>query len=325
MLNFANISLSEPFFQAPLSGYSDYPMRKLARSFGATLTFAGVMLAKSAANPKVLKNHLFIPHDDEHPIGAQILGDDPKIMVKAAMQLQKVGYDIIDLNFACPAPKVLRRHRGGYLLNDPQKAVDIYNAVRDTVDCPVTVKLRIGYDNKEQSIDNFWHIVSHCCKKGVDALTIHGRTVTQKFRHSADWQVLAEVKREFPKTIIIGSGDLFDASDTVEKLRVSGLDGVAVARGAIGNPWIFSQLKALFEGNPLPDYPTLTEQAKTILKHFEWVSHWYEKAKAVRFFRKFLVNYCKLHPHRRKAQKDLLAAVDHRQLLKAIENWYCPK
>ena len=322
MLKLGDINLDVPFYQAPLSGYSDYPMRKLAYSFGAPLTFAGVMLAKSAANPKVLKKPAFRPQDREHPIGAQILGNDPKVMALAAKELVNVGYDLIDLNFAYPAPKVIRRHRGGFLLKQPQRAIDIYRSVRDAVNCPVIVKLRIGFDNKPHSRENFWQIVSDLAADGADALTIHGRTVRQRFKDQADWNILTEIKSQFPNTIIIGSGDLFNAETTAEKLRTSNLDGVVLARGAIGNPWIFSQLKTLLKGHPIPCGPSLNEQAQTILTHFNWVSNWYETTKAIRFFRKFLVRYCKLHPDRKKVQHHLLAAQDHNQLHAAITKWY---
>ena len=133
MLKIGNINLSVPFVQAPLSGYSDYAMRRLGLDFGVPMTFSGVMLAKSAAHPKLLRNPLFRPHDDEHPVGAQILSNDPATMAKAARALEGAGYDVIDLNFACPAPKVLRSRRGGYLLKEPETVIEIYRRVRDAV------------------------------------------------------------------------------------------------------------------------------------------------------------------------------------------------
>ena len=134
-------------------------------------------------------------------------------MAKAAMSVWKAGYDLIDLNFACPAPKVVRRKRGGFLLNEPDKVMEIYNAVRESVDCPVTMKLRTSFDN--QSYDNFWDISTKAAAGKVDALIVHPRTVCQRFTGSANWEFLSEVKKQFPHTIIIGSGDLFSA-DTIK-------------------------------------------------------------------------------------------------------------
>ena len=322
MLKLGHISLDVPFFQAPLSGYSDYAMRKLALDFEAPLTFAGVMLAKSAAHPGVVEKPEFRPRDDEHPVGAQILGSEPEVMAKAAKELVGVGYDLIDLNFGCPAPKVLRRGRGGYLLKEPEKVMAIFRCVRGAVDCPVLMKLRIGFDKSEQSRENFLEIVSEASAAGVDALIIHGRSVQQRFRDTSDWEFLAWLKKQFPKLTIIGGGDLFEAENIAERMNSAGVDGVVIARGAIGNPWIFRNLRAVFDGGGPLEPPGLEEQGRVILRHFELVRGLYEAEKAVRYFRKFIVGYCKIHPERKKAQQDLLIANDGGELLAAVKKWY---
>jgi len=316
MLRIGNIVLDVPYFQASLSGYSDYAMRTIARDCGAPLVFAGAMLAKSVIHPKVFNNPLFKPGDEEHPIGAQLLGEDAEIMARAAKVVWKAGYDLIDLNFACPAPKVIRRKRGGFLLNEPDKVMEIYDAVRKAVDCPVTMKLRTSFDNK--SYDNFWDISSRAVDGKVDALIVHPRAVCQRFSGEADWQFLREVKKRFPHTIIFGSGDLFSADTIRNNIRDSGVDGAAIARGAIGNPWIFNQLRA---GNNFIA-PTLEQQGQVILKHFNLVCKLYEHKKAIRYFRKFAVAYCKLHPLRKKAQKALFSAKTAEEFLAAVEQWY---
>lgn len=322
LLKLGDITLDAPFFQAPLSGYSDYPMRRIALDYGAPLTFAGLILAKTAVHPWVLRKPIFKPCDDEHPIGAQILGNDPYIMAKAAKELVNVGYDLIDLNFACPAPKVLRRCRGGHLLKEPETAIEIFRRVREAVACPVLMKLRIGFDSSEKSPDNFWKIASQASAEGIDALIVHGRTVQKRFRGTADWQILAELKRRFPDTTIIGSGDLFDASTVAQRLKTTGLDGAVIARGAIGNPWIFRNLRAALEGEPKPAPPGLAEQGRVIIRHFEMTLSLHGMARAVRYLRKFIIHYCRLHPQRKKAQRSLLSAHDKYQLLTAIKQWY---
>jgi tRNA-dihydrouridine synthase B len=322
MLTLGNLILSVPFVQAPLSGYSDYAMRRLALDFGAPLTFSGVMLAKSAAHPKLLKKPAFRPHDDEHPVGAQILGNDPATMAAAAKALEEAGYDIIDLNFACPVPKVLHRGRGGYLLKEPDTVMRIYRRVREAVTCPVTMKLRTGYDSSDASYDHFYRIVSEASEQNVDALVIHARTVVQKFVGEVDWSLLAQIKQHFPKTTLIGSGDLFEPHKTVERLKTAKLDGILIARGAIGNPWIYQSLHAVMKGEPAPPAPSLAEQARVMRKHFEMVGRLYTPIKAIRYFRKFLIRYCRLHPRRKQAQKTLLAANSQAQLLAGIERWY---
>jgi tRNA-dihydrouridine synthase B len=316
MLKIGNIILDIPFFQASLSGYSDYAMRAVARDCGAPLVFAGAMLAKGVIHPRVFNNPLFGPGVDEHPVGAQLLGEDPEIMAKAAKVLRQMGYDLIDLNFACPVPKVIRRKRGGFLLNEPDKVIEIYNAVRESVDCPVTMKLRTSFDNK--SCDNFWQICSRAVSGKVDALIVHPRTVCQRFTGQADWQFLAEVKKRFPRTIIFGSGDLFSAETIINNMKTTGVDGVAIARGAIGNPWIFSQLR---DGDDFVA-PTLGEQGQVISKHFRLVCKLYGDEKGIMHFRKFAIAYCKVHPSRKKAQKALASVKSAEEFLAVVKQWY---
>jgi len=322
MLKLGSITLEVPFFQASLSGYSDYAMRRLAMDYGSPLVFAGVMLAKSVNHPKIISKRTFRPEEDEHPIGAQLLGDEPQAMADAARVLVGAGYDLIDLNFACPAPKVLRRRRGGFLLNKPQTVMEIYRKVRESVNCPVLMKLRTGFDNDSAGAENFWDICRQASADGIDAIIVHPRTVLQKFKGTADRRVLGELKRQFPRTTIIGSGDLFSAASAVELLKTSGIDGVVIARGAVGNPWIFRELRAALEGMPLPGPPDLEEQGRVVLAHFEMLCGLYQAGKAVGHFRKFIVNYCKFHPQRKAARIALLAANDRNQMLAAIELWY---
>jgi tRNA-dihydrouridine synthase B len=322
MLKIGSLTLSVPFIQAPLSGYSDMAMRRLALDFGAPLTFCGVVLAQSAANPRVMRKLAFRPYDNEHPVGAQLLGSEPDMMVKAAVAMQQAGFDIIDLNFACPAPKVLRRCRGGYMLNEPQKVLEIYDRVRDAVTCPLTMKLRTGYDAGSESYDNFYTIVSGAAARKIDAVTIHNRRVLHKFTGQADYEVLAEIKRSFPEMVLIGSGDNFAPETIIERIKKHKLDGAMIARGAVGNPWIYKNLNAVWAGQPVPAPPNLAEQADVILRHFDMEFQLYGPKRSIGHFRKFLVQYCRLHPLRRRVQRDVIAANNSDELTASIKKWY---
>lgn len=325
-LRLGSLTLDVPFFQAAISGYTNYPMRRLAKEFGAPLTLTGVMLSKSVADPRVLRNPLFHPKDDEHPIGAQIMGEEPKVMVKAARDLVGLGYDLVDLNFACPAPKVLRRGRGGALLMHPTQVVEITKAVREAVTCPVLMKLRIGVDGSDLAREGFWEIVERVVAHGIDGLVIHGRTVDQRYGGKADWQVPAEVKRRFPHVTVVGSGDLFDVATVLDRLRTSGLDGVAIARGAVGNPWLICGVRAALEGRPVPPAPTIEEQRQVILRHFEGILRLHRpERRAVGYFRKFMVGYAKRHPQRKKVLMTMLAAKTRDQVIAGLDQWYSEK
>jgi tRNA-dihydrouridine synthase len=243
-------------------------------------------------------------------------------MAKAASNLVNAGYDVIDLNFACPAPKVLRRGRGGALLNEPDIVIDSLKAVRDVVGGPVLMKLRIGVDHKPQSLHNFWKIVTRSIENGVDALIIHGRTVSERFRGKADWDLLAAVKSRFPDATIVGSGDIFDPAETVDLMKRTGLDGFVVARGAVGNPWIFRDLRCVWENRPIPPPPGLAEQRLVILEHFERILKDYPEKIAVRIFRKFFAGYVHRHPKRKPALLALMKAKTRAEVGTALNTWY---
>ena len=321
-LKLGSLSLDVPFFEASLSGYSDYNMRMFARRFGCAFALADVMLDKSVARAEILAKACFQPGDDEHPVGAQLLGKTPATMAKAAKALVAAGYDVIDINCACPAPKVLRRRRGGALLDDPDAAIEVVKAVRDVVARPLLMKLRIGMDHSTRAEDNFWEIVTRALEQGVDALVIHGRTVAERYRGKADWEMLAAVKRRFPDATIIGSGDIFDAQASIELLQRTGLDGFVVARGAIGNPWIFRDLRCLWEGRPVPAPPDLAEQRAILLEHLDRIVEGHPEHRAVGYFRKFLVFYARRHPKRRHMLGALMKAKTRAELEAGIDEWY---
>ncbi len=321
-LTIGNLILDVPFFQASLSGYSDYAMRRMARRFGCPFTLTGVMLAKSMANPRVLRKKCFQPYEDEHPVGAQIMSRTPATMAKAARDLVAVGYDVIDLNFACPAPKVLRRRRGGAMLDEPDLVLDNLKAVQDAVTCPIMMKLRMGINHKPESQAKFQQIVEQSIEAGIDALVIHGRTVNDRYRGQANWDILAEIKRTYPHATIIGSGDIFDAQESLQRMQDTGIDGIVPARGAVGNPWIFRELRALCEDKPLPAPPTLAEQKETLLLNLDWVCQDYEEKRAVGYFRKFACNYARRHPQRKKVNLAIMSAKLRKEVEAVIETWY---
>ncbi len=322
MLKFGNLELDVPFFQAPLSGYTDRAMRVLAKEFGSPLSFTGVLLDKIALHPAAVRKLGLAPQEDEHPVGAQILGADPVKMSLAAVNFEQIGFDIIDLNFACPAPKVLRRGRGGAMLTDPARIQEIYRRVRDSVKCPVTMKLRIGHGNGDENRDKFWEICENAVADGIDGLVIHGRTVLEKYRGESNWEILAEVKRKFPQTTIVGSGDMFEAKTIVKRIKESGVDGVIIARGAIGNPWLFQELRAIYEGDNTFLPPTLAEQGKVILRHYEMIAERLHGIKGIRYFRKFAVGYCKRHPQRKDSQMALINVRNRDQIYAAVKEWF---
>lgn len=299
-LTIGNVPIGFPVVQAALSGYSDWPMRVIARRLGASYTVCEVMLDQFLVNlkPRKRTSHFLHISDEEHPVGGQLMGAEPEQFAAGAAKLVEAGFDIIDINFGCPVKKVLGRCRGGFHLSQPKTALEVIRRTRDIVppEIPVTVKMRRGIDDSQQSRDNFFEILEGAFSTGLAAATIHGRTVEQRYIGPSRWEFLAEVKRFVGEAVILGSGDLFTAADCLRMIAETGVDGVTVARGAIGNPWIFSQAKALAAGESLPDPPTIHEQREIIAEHYRLAEELYGEKKSAIVMRKFGAKYSALHP-----------------------------
>ncbi len=295
-----NIPLASPLLQAALSGYSDRAMRVLARRHGAAYCLGEVLLDAFVITAGKSERNLarLALSAEEHPVGAQLMGSNPDDFPPAARRLVVEGYDVIDINFGCPVKKVLGRCRGGFLLGVPETALDIVSRVRDEVPAhiPVTLKMRRGIDDSAQSAERFWTIFDGAFDRGVAAITVHGRTVQQKYVGPSNWQFLAAAKRHAGHRTVFGSGDLFSAAACVAMLEETGVDGVSIARGAIGNPWIFPQTLALLAGHPPLPPPTLHQQREVLREHWLLAVELHGEALAGRQMRKFAIKYSRLHP-----------------------------
>lgn len=299
-LRIGPIQLDFPVVQAALSGYSDWAMRVLARRMGAPYTLCEVMLDKfviEVTRGKKARQFLRVT-DEEHPVAAQLMGANPEDFGPAAQRLVAAGFDVIDINFGCPVKKVLGRCRGGYLLTQVDTALEIVSRTREAVPphVPVTVKMRRGMDDSQESRDKFFRIFDGAFALGVAAITVHGRTVQQRYIGPSRWEFLREVKRHAGPRTVLGSGDLFTAQACLDMIRETGVDGVTAARGAIGNPWIFRQARALAAGLSMPEPPTIFEQRDVIAEHYRLAEDLYGPEVCGRHMRKFAIKYSKLHP-----------------------------
>ena len=248
-------------------------MRVIARKHGAAYTICEVMLDQFllALSKRQKTKHFLDIHPTEHPVGGQLMGAEPEQFSAGALKLVEAGFDIIDVNFGCPVKKVLGRCRGGFHLSQPTVAIEILRRTRDIVpdQIPVTVKMRRGIDDTQESRDHFFQILDGAIDAGLSAATVHGRTVKQRYIGPSRWEFLTDVKQHVGERIkILGSGDLFSAQDCMRMISQTGIDGVTVARGAIGNPWIFQQAAALADGKPLPPPPRLHQQAAVMREHY---------------------------------------------------------
>ena len=315
-----------PVVQAALSGYSDMPMRVIARRHGAPYALCEVLLDKFVVElkPRRRTRHYLHIADEEHPTGGQLMGADPAVFGPAALRLVEHGFDVIDINFGCPVKKVLGRCRGGFHLSQPIVALEIVRRVRDAVPphIPVTVKMRRGIDDSPESHDHFYEIFDGAFALGVAAITVHGRTVKQRYDGPSRWEFLRELTQHAGSRTVLGSGDLFSAQACLDMIRTTGVDGVTVARGAIGNPWIFSQVRALAAGKPLPPPPTLYEQRAVITEHYQLAEVLYGPEHSLADMRKFAIKYSQLHPLHSEVRADFCGVKRLASWREVLEKWY---
>lgn len=312
-LQLGSLTLDPPAVQAALSGYSDLPMRTVAREHGAPYALAEVALDAFVLQRGRLRRRILALPEHEHPVGGQILGSEPAPFAAAANALVAAGYDVIDINFGCPVRKVVGRCRGGWLLTEPGQALAIVDAVLQAVGGarPVTLKMRRGYDDSPAAESAFFEILNGAFARGVRAVTVHPRTVVQKYDGPSRWPFLARVKREVGDRTILGSGDLYSAFDVVRMLRATGVDGVTIARGSIGNPFVFAQVRALLAGET-PLAPTCGEQRAALLRHWELARlHYGGASAALPLVRMHAIKYAQYHPRPSLARDRLVAVRDH--------------
>jgi tRNA-dihydrouridine synthase B len=309
--------------QAALSGYSDLPMRRVARAHGCPYALHEVVLDEHVLlKGKGSARILHVP-DDDHPVGGQLMGSRPELFGDAARRMIEAGYDVLDINFGCPVRKVLGRCRGGYLLQEPHTALEIVERVLDAAagDVPVTIKMRRGYDDEPQSEEDFFAILEGAFQRGIVAATIHGRSVLQKYVGPSDWSFLSRVKQRFPDRTILGSGDLFSADDALRMLLETGVDGVSLARGCIGNPFLFREIAALLRGDS-EDPPSLREQHDALRLHWQESVLMYGAERAVRKTRRHAIQYAALHPEPVQARDAFAKAKTPAQFEHVLEDLY---
>jgi tRNA-dihydrouridine synthase B len=312
-----------PYCQAGLAGYSDRAMRLVARRRGCPYAVTEALLDVIMINGGLGLARSIDINDEDHPIAGQIMGSEPETMSKAAVILHRGGYDVIDLNFACPVKKIKNKARGGHMLMDVKRAVSIVRAVRDALPsgAPTTVKLRRGFDDSAESEDQFHEILRAVWEAGYSAVCVHGRTVEQKYVGSSRWSFLTDLKRQYPDRTILGSGDVFTAEDAVRMKKQTGVDGVWIARGAIGNPWIFGQVRRLMDGESL-SAPTIHEQRGALADHFAIAMQIHGEQLAGRRMRKQGIKYSRFHPEAARVKQAFIQVSGLRQWQAVLDEFY---
>jgi tRNA-dihydrouridine synthase B len=327
-LQIGNLTVDPPILLAPMSGYTKAPFRAICRRYRCGLVFTEVTSAKGIARRSRRSLRFLETFPGERPIGAHIYGAEIGILVRAARVIESLGrFALIDINCGCPVPKVMKRGCGAALMRDPQKIHDIVQAVSQTVALPVTVKTRLGLSPESANVLE----VAHAAEEGgAKAITVHARFASDKHHGPADWEALKRVKAE--RAIpVIGNGGVREARHALEMIAQTGVDGVMIARAAIGNPWLFDEIDHLWTGQPYTP-PSDEERRAVIAEHLHGLGRLIEIENQVRTpnqttneriachrFRGHLTRYLAGRPGLRELRRNLNETASIEAILAAVD------
>lgn len=324
-MRIGHLEFSAPFCQAGLAGYSDRAMRVVARRRGCSYAVTEALLdVIMLAGGQGLRKSIDI-NEEDHPVAGQVIGSEPEQMARAAAILAEHGYDVVDLNFACPVKKIKNKARGGHMLQDMPRAEAILKAARDAVPAhvPMTVSLRRSFSDTAESEEQFYRVLETAWGYGYAAVRVHARTVEQKYAGKSRWPFLTKLKEQYPDRTILGSGDVFTAEDAVRMLRETGVDMVWIARGAIGNPWIFDHARRLLaEPEARIDPPTIGEQRHALEEHFGMAMDVHGEQLAGRRMRKMGIKYSRFHPEAARVKQEFINVQSRRDWTGVLDRWY---
>lgn len=291
---------------APMAGVADRAFREICVSYGASYVVSEMVSSKGLTMCDRKSKKLLLLSAEERPAAAQIFGNDPKIMAESAKACLSYSPDVIDINMGCPAPKIAGNGGGSALMRNPELAEAIMKSVKEAVDIPVTVKIRLGWD--KESI-NCVDMAMRAERSGMAAVTLHGRTRQQMYAPPVDLDMIAEVKRNI-SIPLIGNGDITDGPSAARMLEETGCDYLMVGRGALGRPWVFSQINAyLKEGVILPE-PPVSERMRVMIKHIKLICEYKGERVGIREARKHAAWYI----------KGIRGAAAYRQQVGALES-----
>ena len=276
----------------PMAGVTDLPFRCICKEQGADLCCMEMVSAKGIYYNNRNTETLLQISDLEHPISLQLFGEDPYIISEMAKRIEHRPFDLLDINMGCPVPKVVNNGEGSALMKNPERVEQIVSAVTKAVKKPVTVKIRKGFSQDQENAEEIAKVAEAA---GAKAIAVHGRSREQYYSGSADFSIIRKVKQAV-KIPVIGSGDIFTPKDAERMIFETGCDAVMIARGARGNPWIFSQIKAYFKhGNP--EKPSLEEVVSMILHHAKEMIKYKGEEQGIREMRKHIAWYITGYPN----------------------------
>jgi len=308
-------SIWPPVILAPMSGVTNRTMRALYKPFGLGLTVTEFVSSNALQYGNRRTMEMIDQHGLEKPVSTQLWGDDPNIMAQAAKVVRECGADIVDINFGCPAPKVVKTQGGSACLKDVDRCEAIMRAVVEAVDCPVTMKMRLGW-NEEQLV--YVEVAKRAQAVGIAAVTLHARTARQFYKGNADWSHIAKLKAAIDIPVI-GNGDIDDAQTAMTRMRESGVDAVMLGRATLGNPWLISQIRDLMEGRLAGPLPSAADRLRYALVHYRTMVDEWGEPRAVPQMRKHLALYLKGIPGAAALRERLMRIPDAADVIALVE------
>ncbi|MEY8355116.1 tRNA dihydrouridine synthase DusB [Lachnospiraceae bacterium 54-53] len=300
-LRIGNVTFDNNLILAPMAGVTDLPFRFLCREQGCGMAVTEMISAKAILYKNRNTKELLEVAEGEGPVGVQLFGSDPEIMAEMAALVEPGPFALLDVNMGCPVPKIVNNGEGSALMKDIKLAERILTSMVKAVKKPVTVKFRKGFAKEDCNAVEFARMAESC---GVAAVAVHGRTREQFYSGEADWDIIRKVK-DAVSIPVIGNGDVFRPEDAKAMLDRTGCDGVMIARGAKGNPWIFSRTLHYLETGELPVSPSAEEISRMIIRHGELQTEHKGEAVAMREMRKHMAWYTSGLPHSAKLRNDI--------------------